>query len=505
MTNLGQNADVEELKKRFGVFGKIQDIQKANKGFTFIQYGKDEEAQEAIKKMDNTEFFGNHMKVKLARPNKGEAATVKNTGPPEKPLEKPTPWSEGKQQGGRDGVDLRRGGDHKGAGGGDHRGEQRGGGGGGYDRYGGGHDNRHHDHHRPPPNGPPPSRDRYDNRGGYDHNRDLRSERFDGHHGDDRSSQGRGGYSDSRGGPPPSGPGPNFLNNPPPVHARPAAPLPPAKPNDVEIICFVKSTRDYAEMIEDRLKNISLSVDVLFPNPDIPIGKVLGNIAMRGVMFAVCVAPENKLHRSLTVNVLQGEQQEHRNMPVDEATAFISRNFLKLLDEPPPAPKTSGFQSKAETSSESKLPTDIKSIIGFLTDDRPMSIMEYDKLIKYLVLRREGCLKDEYGSNVPVHLLLPPVGPNQDPVMKAKQEEIQSKVMDILNKKAAPAVMAPVINPTLQQAIDSLVKTGPNLLNNVGSGAVGAGGGGGVKPGGMSEGYYASLYSGGSASSNAYL
>ena len=30
--------------------------------------------------MDNTEFFGNHMKVKLARPNKGEAATVKNTG-----------------------------------------------------------------------------------------------------------------------------------------------------------------------------------------------------------------------------------------------------------------------------------------------------------------------------------------------------------------------------------------------------------------------------------------
>ena len=37
--------EFQELKKRFGVFGKIQDIQKANKGFTFIQYGKDEEAQ----------------------------------------------------------------------------------------------------------------------------------------------------------------------------------------------------------------------------------------------------------------------------------------------------------------------------------------------------------------------------------------------------------------------------------------------------------------------------
>ncbi len=41
-------------------------------------------------------------------------------------------------------------------------------------------------------------------------------------------------------------------------------------------------------------------------------GKVLGNIAMRGVMFGICVTPDNERHRSLTVNVLQGEQQEHR-------------------------------------------------------------------------------------------------------------------------------------------------------------------------------------------------
>jgi len=34
------------------------------------------------------------------------------------------------------------------------------------------------------------------------------------------------------------------------------------------------------------------------------------------------------------VNVLQGEQQEHRNMPVDEATAFIGKNFSKLIENP---------------------------------------------------------------------------------------------------------------------------------------------------------------------------
>ena len=61
----------------------------------------------------------------------------------------------------------------------------------------------------------------------------------------------------------------------------------------------------------------------------------------------------------------------------------------------------------------SNLPQDIKTILGFLADDRPMSIMEYDKLIKYLVSKRESSLKEEYGVNIPVHLLVPPVGPNQ--------------------------------------------------------------------------------------------
>lgn len=129
-------------------------------------------------------------------------------------------------------------------------------------------------------------------------------------------------------------------------------------------------------------------------------------------MFAVCVAPDNEAHRSLTVNVLQGEQQEHRNMPLDEATAFIGRNFAKLIEKPglpPPLAATAG----AAPIPGGFIPIDIKTILGFLAENRPMSIMEYDKLIKFLVAKRESTLKDEYGTNIPAHLLLPPVGPNQ--------------------------------------------------------------------------------------------
>lgn len=31
----------------------------------------------------------------------------------------------------------------------------------------------------------------------------------------------------------------------------------------------------YAEMIEERLKRLNLRVDVLFPNEDVPLGKVV--------------------------------------------------------------------------------------------------------------------------------------------------------------------------------------------------------------------------------------
>ena len=88
-----------------------------------------------------------------------------------------------------------------------------------------------------------------------------------------------------------------------------------------------KSIRMYGENIESRLKNMGLSVDILFPNPEISLGSVIGNIASRGVMYAICLQMDNKDLGSLTLNVLQGEQQEHRNMPVDDAMTFISKNF----------------------------------------------------------------------------------------------------------------------------------------------------------------------------------
>jgi len=50
-------------------------------------------------------------------------------------------------------------------------------------------------------------------------------------------------------------------------------------------------------------------VDLLFPNEDVPLGRVLGNIASRGCLYAVVVKPTNQEHHSLTLNILHNVPQ----------------------------------------------------------------------------------------------------------------------------------------------------------------------------------------------------
>ena len=128
-------------------------------------------------------------------------------------------------------------------------------------------------------------------------------------------------------------------------------------------------------------------------------------------------------------------------------------------------------------------PADIQKILNFLSDDRALSMMEYDKMIKYLVARRTQLLREEYGDNIPLHLQQPPVGPQLDPASKAKQEELQERIKKILQQKQSSPGLGPAsapassFNPSLQAAIDSLVKNGPNLLSSVSNKPFNAGGG----------------------------
>lgn len=235
-------------------------------------------------------------------------------------------------------------------------------------------------------------------------------------------------------------PEPNKWNEP----VKPAAPLgPPVQPsgtvsnaartNDVEIIVTHKSLTVYAEFIERRLKTLGLSVDLLFPNEEVPLGRVLANIASRGTLYALIVTQLNEQRRSITVNVLYGQTQEHRNMPLEEAIALIVKLFdcyMKGEKCPvlPPVGATSITAGGVPLGD--RHPEVIQNLLGILIENRSLSAMQYEKLIGYLQEK-----KDQVRA---------------EPVPQNKTAELQNRILSLLggDKSLPPTQQS---NPTVMK------------------------------------------------------
>lgn len=220
--------------------------------------------------------------------------------------------------------------------------------------------------------------------------------------------------------------------------------------NDCEIIVGSRELTSYAEMIEMRLKGLGLSVDLLFPNSDVPIGKVLGNISSRGCLYAVVVAPQNQEHRSITVNILYGQPAEHRNMPLDDALTFIHKNFEA---------RRKALNSNGLATNH---PEAIQIILAALVESRALTCIQYDVLIKYLQEQREALMKLEM-------VVEEPKVPE-----KTEEERLQEKILSILNKPQISENMKilettepePMVDdkdilsdPRVQKALDNLLNS----------------------------------------------
>uniref|UniRef100_A0A1A9ZMS3 RRM domain-containing protein n=1 Tax=Glossina pallidipes TaxID=7398 RepID=A0A1A9ZMS3_GLOPL len=260
--------------------------------------------------------------------------------------------------------------------------------------------------------------------------------------------------------------------------------------NDCEIIVVDRRNTKYAEMIEERLKFLHLRVDVLFPNADVPLGKVLSNIASRGCLYAILITTQHEEHRSITVNILHGQPAEHRNMPVDDAIKLIDEDFRKsqrsktqqriiaagnssTLHLPQSVPIIPAIASYVVPPLKERHPDAIQTLLDLLADNLPLTVLQYDRIIKYLQERRELQMKVELGdaaeevnTNVP------------DPEI-----ELQKKILSILNKPSVAETHYDLLYPSLQavkedarllellkdirvqKALDALMDT--NLLSTV--------------------------------------
>ncbi|XP_051167741.1 nuclear receptor coactivator 5 isoform X2 [Leptopilina boulardi] len=276
----------------------------------------------------------------------------------------------------------------------------------------------------------------------------------------------------------------------------PPSDYPPAQmeKNDCEIIVVNKSLTEYAEVIESRLKKIGLTVDLLFPNEEVPLSRVLGNIASRGCLYAVVIMPVNQEHRSLTLNILHGLPQEHRNMPVEDAINLIARDFANCK---------AGNRSVPLNipSNNDRHPDAVQVLLNMLADNLQLTVLQYDRIIKYLEIKREEQVQIEIGDSKDLH------NTSTLSVSDPKQAELQSRILNILNSNKtnttgpAPSPVpaptpapvpsttwgsasttavssttttttsgvtpSPLLNdPTVQKALDSLLQG--NLLKSIG-------------------------------------
>lgn len=158
--------------------------------------------------------------------------------------------------------------------------------------------------------------------------------------------------------------------------------------------------RDYAEFIEGRLKRGGISADLLFPNADLTIGKMLSNIANRGSLFAVIISTEHKQNNSVTLNILYGVPSEHRNMPLEDAFALIFRNYQHLCqgEDGDITGDSDDSPYASIPMASTRHPDSLQHLINLLADNRTLTVLQLDCILKYVQERRENQYKFELGD-----------------------------------------------------------------------------------------------------------
>lgn len=206
--------------------------------------------------------------------------------------------------------------------------------------------------------------------------------------------------------------------------------------------------REYAEYVEDALKRLDLRVDLLFPNEEVPIGKVLANISSRGCLYAVLVTSEHQQHRTLNVSVLYGEPTEHKNMNVEDGINLICDDIkqhrasqIQQQTNAQPVQRLPQPQSVQRAYSVRKHPESMQVLLNLLANNMSLTVLQYDALLKYLREKRQEQVTVELGTdaNAP------------DPEI-----EMQKKLMNILTKPSVAETHYDLLYPDVDSLKDDL-------------------------------------------------
>ncbi|GFN77973.1 nuclear receptor coactivator 5 [Plakobranchus ocellatus] len=191
---------------------------------------------------------------------------------------------------------------------------------------------------------------------------------------------------------------------PPPPPLQPATP--PAKV-ECQIYLVSPKLRAYGEDIEQRVKEHCIITGLAVMPEGHTATQMLEELTDRDGLFAVFVNTQNEAHRSLTLNILHGTPQEHRNMPMNDAIELIGRSFEEYVDTLREKAKAASAASSAiddtpkpdtfTSASRVFLPasSEVAYLLNLLADNRALTISELGDVIQYLKDRRDKLIDAE--------------------------------------------------------------------------------------------------------------
>ncbi|NXS49630.1 NCOA5 protein, partial [Balaeniceps rex] len=258
------------------------------------------------------------------------------------------------------------------------------------------------------------------------------------------------------------------------------------RPVDCSVIVVNKQTKEYAESVGRKVRDLGMVVDLIFLNTEMSLTQALDDVSRGGSPFAIVITQQHQVHRSCTVNIMFGTPQEHRNMPQADAMVLVARNYERYKTESREKEREEIARQAAKMADEAILqererpppmeegvrgghPPGIQTLLNLLADNRYLTAEETDKVINYLRDRKERLLRGSTdslqasmsrqslgapsGSSLGSQSSLPSSQAHQgsQPLVSAPsvpvsssnpQQELQAKILSLFNSGAAVAAAA---------------------------------------------------------------
>ncbi|NXG72083.1 NCOA5 protein, partial [Baryphthengus martii] len=258
------------------------------------------------------------------------------------------------------------------------------------------------------------------------------------------------------------------------------------RPVDCSVIVVNKQTKEYAESVGRKVRDLGMVVDLIFLNNEMSLTQALDDVSRGGSPFAIVITQQHQVHRSCTVNIMFGTPQEHRNMPQADAMVLVARNYERYKTESREKEREEIARQAAKMADEAVLqererpppmeegvrgghPPGIQTLLNLLADNRYLTAEETDKVINYLRDRKERLLRGSTdslqtpisrqslgapsGSSLGSQSSLPSSQAHQgsQPLVSAPsvpvsssnpQQELQAKILSLFNSGAAAAAVA---------------------------------------------------------------